>query len=1004
MKKPIVLLAACLALLPIVASCKPQMTETAETHPTAAATTATYIEKYTVEPQPVSEAETPESIIVGDVRVQLLSSGLVRIEQSTDGTFCDLPSFNCVNRDKWYSVAHSEEKADGVTKIKTDRYTVVIPDGSKKLSGVYVENPSGETVWTYETKTSDKLFLPSPSDELASWYFTDSPRVLVSENGYALPADGTYEDKNGWTVETGALDAFVFVPDGDYKDFLRNFVTLTGRTDMLPMSGLGFWYSHYCKYTPELMESDLGELDDKKFPVDIVVCDVDWHTDEFINGSGLEYGYTVDESLIPDIKAFYDLIHSHGIEVLFNDHPHPVDGTKNLLDEAEIAYRTENLTKYLADGLDYWWYDRNWPGTCLNKITAKLSPYVTGQYVFYEIERNYYKRIAEANGEEYARRAMVLSNVDAIESGLIKYASELASHRYSVQWTGDIQGSMDSLHNEIMNAVIGATEMNLPYMSCDLGGHVSDCGDNGYARWLQFGALAPVCRVHAYSNWDRKPWNYGEEAETVATNYVKMRYRLMPTFYSLSHENYESGLPLIRRLDVNYPELAEAGRNDEWLLGDYILVAPLASDSGEDTRDVFIPTGTWIDVFSGKEYIGPQTVTVTHPIETSPLFVKKGGIVLLADDAVRTADVDFTNITLDLYPSRADTAAVTLYEDDRRTEAYKDGHFRTTEITSETLISESSSKGYDVILINIAKAIGEFAGTSADDMRTYNVRIHMTDGIDCVTKVTVDGKPVEYELHKKDESAMPFMTDGASRDGDTVTVSFTAPVYKGADVAIYVETSPVSESESEYDSTPLDFTASLERVKRTALDGMNVSDGTDAFVVFGYDESGVNIVSGRAGEAAENENCTVTHMCDKWDELTVNGNAVRLYMNFAEPGESYGTAWNDGGETKTQSSYIAVTRHDVSFSVSTESHPAEYKLYFTTLYSGVRVTVSDRAGNRRTFESDDNAKSETCFVLTVKANAFTASELNFDITKTSGTEGTFDAIILTAMTVSEVNE
>ena len=49
-------------------------------------------------------------------------------------------------------------------------------------------------------------------------------------------------------------------------------------------------------------------------------------------------------------------------------------------------------------------------------------------------------------------------------------------------------------------------------------------------------------------------------------------------------------------------------------------------------RTVFIPDGRWIDVWTGAEYIGPQTITVGHGLETSPMFVRSGTIIPLAEN------------------------------------------------------------------------------------------------------------------------------------------------------------------------------------------------------------------------------------------------------------------------------------------------------------------------------------------------------------------------------------
>ena len=35
-----------------------------------------------------------------------------------------------------------------------------------------------------------------------------------------------------------------------------------------------------------------------------------------------------------------------------------------------------------------------------------------------------------------------------------------------------------------------------------------------------------------------------------------MRYRLLPVFYAAARENYETGEPLLRRLDLEFPQYA----------------------------------------------------------------------------------------------------------------------------------------------------------------------------------------------------------------------------------------------------------------------------------------------------------------------------------------------------------------------------------------------------------------------------------------------------------------
>ena len=67
------------------------------------------------------------------------------------------------------------------------------------------------------------------------------------------------------------------------------------------------------------------------------------------------------------MKDFFNEAHKRDVEIIFNDHPEPVEGALSALDNLEIEYRNTNLTHLLSLGLDSWWYDRNW-------ITSLKSP------------------------------------------------------------------------------------------------------------------------------------------------------------------------------------------------------------------------------------------------------------------------------------------------------------------------------------------------------------------------------------------------------------------------------------------------------------------------------------------------------------------------------------------------------------------------------------------------------------------------------------------------------
>ena len=95
-------------------------------------------------------------------------------------------------------------------------------------------------------------------------------------------------------------------------------------------------------------------------------------------------------------------------------------------------------------------------------------------------------------------------------------------------------------------------------------------------------------------------------------------------------------------------------------------------------REVFIPDGEWIDVWTGNAYEGPRVIEVKHGTSTSPIFVRAGSAITLAEDMKNTREKDWSNLALDWYPANEGETSGILYEDDTTTLAYKDGKYRET--------------------------------------------------------------------------------------------------------------------------------------------------------------------------------------------------------------------------------------------------------------------------------------------------------------------------------------
>ena len=75
-------------------------------------------------------------------------------------------------------------------------------------------------------------------------------------------------------------------------------------------------------------------------------------------------------------------------------------------------------------------------------------------------------------------------------------------------------------------------------------------------------------------------WVHGPEQEAIRRRYIETRYRLLPYIYTLADESSRTGLPMMRPIFLEFPEVFTPPSNGfgnldtEFLLGPSLLVAP----------------------------------------------------------------------------------------------------------------------------------------------------------------------------------------------------------------------------------------------------------------------------------------------------------------------------------------------------------------------------------------------------------------------------------------------
>ena len=501
-------------------------------------------------------------VIAGCLRVQVLSDAIVRVEYAEDGKFFDGNSLFIPARKEFTGcnnvIACSKKTG---TSVFFSGYELVLPSDLHSLHGVVLLR-EGREVYSFggEKNTGE---LPPLDKTPEVFAVADTPRISLPEGGYSAAREGEF------TVEESAQDVYLLLCGGDYRKLRALYVQLTGRCALVRLSTLGVWNSKYFKYDEESARQVIFDYEKYDIPLDNMVLDTDWRA-----ASDRGIGYDVDTRLFPDMKRFMDFAHSRGVQIMFNDHPEPLDGADSVFSPEEIAFREKKLQSLMELGLDMWWYDRNWSAK-LRSPVAGVKPETLGMYLFSEITDHFYRE--KSGGAHPSRRPDIMANVNEVTNGTYIGIRDSASHRYSIQWTGDIASDSYALAQEV-DTLLRASESCIPYVNADCGGHIGNPDREMYLHWIGFGTFSPVLRPHCTNIVARfrEPWLYDEETLAVVRAYFKLRYRLLPVFYAAAYASYLTGEPICKRLGWNYSDDGEAlACRTQFMLGENILVAPV---------------------------------------------------------------------------------------------------------------------------------------------------------------------------------------------------------------------------------------------------------------------------------------------------------------------------------------------------------------------------------------------------------------------------------------------
>ncbi len=516
----------------------------------------------------------------------------------------------------------------------------------------------------------EKTYCPAP------FFWTDT--------GFGLYADT--KEVTVFSFKEDCIDitlpekADVVLFSGTPEEMIREYMGLFGPAVLPPKWTLGIWVSANRWNSQRDVDALLEKLKRYDFPASVAVLEAwsdeatfyIWNGAKYTpvpHGQGLKYeDFDFSDSPWPDPKQMIQTLHAEGLKLLLWQVPvykkqgeEEVPNVQNDLDREDAVCR--KLCVSMADGTPYTIPEGHWfpgsmvpdftnPETCRSWFEKRrylldmgVDGFKTdgGEFIHRTDARFYDGTTGKEGVNGYAKMYTESYRDFAGKEGVIfSRAGFSGQHTVPCHWGGDQQSQNREL-SAVLKAGLSAAATGILFWGFDLGGFAGPLPTlDLYRRATQTACFCPIMQWHSepdggqfrelmpggQGNNERSPWNM-EESYDAPGFMDEMRYwhklheRLRPYLWETARACVRDGKPFMRPLVYEWPEDEQVlNIEDEYLLGEDLLVAPLLEENAQSRR-VYLPEGVWFDFFDGTKYEGGQTVTAGGKGKL-PVFTRNG--------------------------------------------------------------------------------------------------------------------------------------------------------------------------------------------------------------------------------------------------------------------------------------------------------------------------------------------------------------------------------------------
>jgi alpha-D-xyloside xylohydrolase len=666
----------------------------------------------------------------GVMRVEVCTDSIIRVVYSPTSSFPNLPDY-VVTKTSWPVVLWTMQSTEKDVTLATSQLKVTVnredgvivysePTGKRLVQeGPRTMTPlkvNGEDTYRAESLIniygSLEAFYGLGQHQAGVWNYRGESvdlsqentniavPLLVSSNGYGLFWNNASRSRfnnrfvHYMYVSSEVADTldYYFLYGPEFDQIIAGYRELTGAAPMFGRWAYGFWQ---CKNRYKSQDELLGiarKYRELHLPVDNIVQDWFWWNRK---------GEHVFNQNYPDPKGMIDELHRRNFHLMISVWPffEPGSAVYDEMDRrgwfidrtmyAKPPYHAQAMALYDATnpearkyywhlmdkalfriGVDAWWLDTTEPETEGREENILLG-----------------HKLAIGSGARYANLYPLMTTTAAYQGQrsesdqkrvfiLSRSAFAGAQRNAVTAWSGDVNSDFLSFKRQIpagLNFVLSG----IPYWTTDIGGFVSGNPDDPvyrelFVRWFQYGTFCPIFRVHGTRVPDQNElWSYGPEAQTILTNFDRLRYRLMPYIYSVAWKTTSESYTPMRPLAMDFRSDAKVlNIGDQFMFGPALLVNPV-TEQGATTRRLYLPKTKWYDFWAGNALDGGNAIDAPAPLDRIPLYVRAGSILPMGPDVEYAAEKPADPIELRIYPGADGDFA--LYEDENDNYNYEKG-------------------------------------------------------------------------------------------------------------------------------------------------------------------------------------------------------------------------------------------------------------------------------------------------------------------------------------------